>query len=171
MSEVVVDRLEPLGMIVLRGDPETLGAATREILALDVPDARMSRADARGRLVWMSPDELLFVGAYDEVPDIALRLREALGDAFATVAVVSDARAAFDLTGGDPRDVLAKLMPVDFGAMAEAEVRRSRMAQVAAACWREGAAWRVVCFRSVADYAEALLRNAAATPPPGLYRG
>ena len=41
------------------------------------------------------------------------------------------------------------------------EVRRSRLAQVAGAFWREGDGWRIVCFRSVGTYVETLLRNAA----------
>ena len=69
---------------------------------------------------------------------------------------------AFDLQGPGAQGALAKLCPVDFAALAPSEVRRTRMAQIPAAFWRHGDGWRILCFRSVAGYAEALLRNAAA---------
>ena len=163
MSEGAVTRVQGLGMVTLRGDPTELAAAIQDVAGLDLPDRRMSVAGEDGtRLLWMSPDELLLVCHYDDAPRLARELSEELVDAFATVVVVSDARAAFDVAGPDPEGALARLMPVDFGAMADGEVRRSRLAQVAAATWREGGAMRVVCFRSVADYVEAALANAAA---------
>ena len=158
MAEVA--RVHGLGMVTLRGDPAELADAA----GLPPPEMRMSaRADGEA-LLWMSPDELLLV--CDDAPARAAALVDALSGRFATVADVSDARAVFDVTGPDAAGTLAKLMPVDFGALAPEEVRRTRMAQVAAACWREGEGYRVVCFRSVADYADALLRQAAAAPAP-----
>ena len=163
MSNGSVERVRGVGMVTLRGDPAELGAVMRDVVGLDPPERRSSVAGEGGlRLLWMSPDELLLACAGADAPRLARALSEGLVDAFATVAVVSDARAVFDVRGGAPHAALARLMPVDFDRMAEGEVRRTRLAQVAAATWREGDAMRVVCFRSVADYVEAALRNAAA---------
>lgn len=160
MSEVTIEALPPLGMITLRGDLDVLGRALDAIGGPKIPAARM-RTEAQGRgCLWMSPDELLLTCAYEEAPDLAEKLTEALAGEFATVAVVSDARAVFALEG-DAVAVLSRLMPVDFDRLDAAEVRRTRMAQIPAAIWREGGGWRLVCFSSVAVYAEGLLRNAA----------
>ncbi|WP_298432031.1 sarcosine oxidase subunit gamma [uncultured Jannaschia sp.] len=160
MSDVTVEALPPVGMITLRGDLDTLGAAVADVTGCDRPDQRLRTEAGDHGCLWMSPDELLVTCGYDAAPEIAARLTDALGDAFATVAVVSDARAVFAMTGQGAEAVLARLMPVDFDRMAPTEVRRTRMAQIPAALWREGECWRVVCFRSVAGYAEGLLRNA-----------
>ncbi|WGH78653.1 sarcosine oxidase subunit gamma [Jannaschia ovalis] len=160
MPDVTITALPPVGMVALRGDPELLGRAVAEIAGPGTPAARM-RTEAQGRgLLWMSPDDLLLTCDYAEAPALAERLAAALAGDFATVAVVSDARAVFALEGA-VEDLLARLMPVDFARLAPAEVRRSRMAQIPAAIWREGEGWRLVCFRSVAGYAEGLLHNAA----------
>ena len=168
MSEtngVRVERRAGVGMILLRGAQDELGRACEEAAGLAAPERRLSTGADGRRLLWMSPDELLLVCDADEVSDLSDRLRDALGradDPFFTVADVSDARAVFDLDGPGVEHVIASAMPVDFARLAPVEVRRSRLAQVPAAIWREGGGIRLVCFRSVADYVEALLRNAAA---------
>ena len=74
-------------------------------------------------------------------------------------------RGPCSISGGAfAREVLGKLMPVDFSADAfgPGQIRRSRMAQVPAAVWMTGEdAFRVVCFRSVAQYVFDLLKTAA----------
>jgi len=47
------------------------------------------------------------------------------------------------------------------------QFRRTRLAQVAAAIWRHETGFDVVCFRSVSDYVEGLLRNAATAKQTG----
>ncbi|MEM9798307.1 MAG: sarcosine oxidase subunit gamma family protein [Pseudomonadota bacterium] len=162
MADLTISSVTDLGMITLRGDLEVLGRQTRAFAGCAAPEQRMSTASDGRRLLWMSPDELLLTCPAAESKTMVASLRAAFGDGFATVVEVGDARAVFDLAGADVPGMLAKLMPVDFDRMAETEIRRSRLAQVPAAIWREGAVWRLVCFRSVARYAEALLRNAAA---------
>lgn len=59
---------------------------------------------------------------------------------------------------------MGKLAPVDLSAEAfqPGQIRRSRLAQVAGAFWMDDAeTFRVVCFRSAADYAFKLLKVAA----------
>ena len=82
-----------------------------------------------------------------------------------TLAVnVSDARAVFRISGAHSRDVLAKLAPVDLSpdSFTPGMIRRTRLAQVPAAFWIEdGDSFRLVCFRSVAQYVFDLLKTAA----------
>jgi sarcosine oxidase subunit gamma len=62
------------------------------------------------------------------------------------------------------REVIAKLAPVDMSADAftPGMVRRTRLAQVAAAFWMDDARTvRVVCFRSVAAYMFGILSMSA----------
>ncbi|MEN8917520.1 MAG: sarcosine oxidase subunit gamma family protein, partial [Octadecabacter sp.] len=78
---------------------------------------------------------------------------------------VSDARAVFTVSGDGARDVLARLCPVDLhpDSFGLGQVRRTRMAQIAAAFWMHDDGFDVVCFRSVADYAQGVLTRAATT--------
>ena len=76
-------------------------------------------------------------------------------------AVVSDARAVFRIQGPKADQVLAKLSPVDLGAMGPKELRRTRAAQVAAAFWMADGGYTLVCFRSVASYVMGLLTHSA----------
>jgi sarcosine oxidase, subunit gamma len=75
--------------------------------------------------------------------------------------VVSDARAVFRIEGAKADQVISKLAPVDFAKLAPKELRRTRTAQVAAAFWREGDGFTLVCFRSVASYVMGLLSHSA----------
>ncbi|MEM7441658.1 MAG: sarcosine oxidase subunit gamma family protein, partial [Pseudomonadota bacterium] len=77
---------------------------------------------------------------------------------------VSDARAIFQVSGPIAREVLAKLAPVDFSreAFRPGQFRRSRLAQVPAAIWADDEdIFRIICFRSVAEYVFNLLKVAA----------
>ncbi len=159
MSEIVIAAARDIGMITLRGEISALAKA----VGMTAPAQRMSVKSEDCRLNWMSPDELLLICPHEEVAQRVTDFARALEGEFATVADVSDARAVFDVTGGGAEIALAHLMPVDFASLAPEEVRRTRMAQIPAALWREGGGWRVVCFRSVALYAEALLKDAAET--------
>jgi sarcosine oxidase subunit gamma len=78
---------------------------------------------------------------------------------------VSDARCLFRLSGGPVREVLAKLTPADLhpDAFGPGEVRRTRLAQAAAAFWMPDAGTvELMAFRSVGTYVFDLLSNAAA---------
>ena len=160
------------GMITLRGDHALLGAALQSVLDLSAPGVRQVVAGNGAQVLWMSPDELLVITGYDAAPGIAVELEAALGDAFATVAVVSDARALIRLSGAQVRDVLAKLCPVDFSSFPVGSLRRTRAAQVAAAVWRDSDdGWSLICFRSVAGYVwEALVTVAQPGGEVALYR-
>lgn len=161
------------GMITLRGDlhSDIVSKAIFEITGCAVPAQRcVERADTCA-VAWMSPDELLIFCPYSSVANKEARLSRAVAEEFATVVNVSDARAVFDISGPAWRDALAKLCPVDFVALTEGEIRRTRAAQVAAAIWVSGPEdVRLVCFRSVSGYVFDLLCTAAAPgSEPALY--
>lgn len=156
-----------VGMVTLRGDAADKGfaAAVKKTCGLALPEQRSINRKGGKTLIWMSPDEFLLVLPHGAADAEVAALEKALEGVHSLVVNVSDARAVFDVSGGQARDVLAKLFPVDLSkeAFGEGMIRRSRMAQVAAALWMEGPEqFRVVCFRSVGQYAFDLLCTAAA---------
>jgi sarcosine oxidase subunit gamma len=67
----------------------------------------------------------------------------------------------FRIEGAKADQVLAKLCPADLGALEPGELRRTRVAQVAAAFWADEAGFTLVSFRSVAGYVMGLLEHSA----------
>jgi sarcosine oxidase subunit gamma len=168
MSEplATVTRVPHQGMVTIRGDLQDadLGQVITDCTGHALPAPRQRSGGAETALAWMSPDELMFFCPADAATDHARRLAEAFGDRFALAVDVSDARVTFALSGPHWREVLAKLSPANLapGALGESELRRTRLGQVPAALWQTGPdSAQVMVFRSVADYAEALLVNAA----------
>jgi sarcosine oxidase, subunit gamma len=160
-----VREIGPLGMIILRAKAlKTLDKAIKAAVGTKVPGPRRIETLGDRACGWMSPDEYLLILPYAEVQQALAALAKALAKEHHLAADVSDARAVFRVEGKMAQQVLQKLMPVDFDRLAPAELRRTRMAQVAAAVWRDGDGFTVVCFRSVARYAFDLMQNAAGTP-------
>lgn len=169
-----VTRSEPLGMIALRGalSDERLRAAVQAVTGVPVPDPlRIEGTSAQGA-AWMSLDELLLFVTRDQIAAAVARLDEALAGTHHLVLDVSDLRAVLRIDGLAAREVLAKLTPADLHpeAFGPGAFRRTHLGQVAAAIWLEGQGARVLCFRSVADYALALLRQSAADGAVGFFR-
>ena len=162
------------GMITLRGDLASplLAEALRAQTGCAVPGQRRLSTGARGKVAWMSPDELLVMVEYSRAGVVAEGLNAALKEGFFTAANVSDARAMISLTGDQARNVLAKVCPVDFHDFPVGQGRRTRLGQVAAAIWREGEdRWTLVCFRSVAGYVWGVLETVSKPGGEvGLYR-
>ncbi len=160
------------GMITLRGDlaSKPVRAAVKSIAGLDLPEpTRIKMSDTHG-LCWMSPDELLILCPYAEVSTHLAAITGALAKHHHLAVDVSDARALFRVCGPAAREVLAKLCPVDLapGAFTPGMFRRTRMAQIPVAFWIEDDnCFRIICFRSVAQYAFDLLK-AAAQPGSGV---
>lgn len=168
-----VAEIAGLGMITLRGDLRDPGisGALGGVFGTDGPAIRQIIATDAGALAWMSPDEALILCPMPEVPARLAALQDALRDQFATVADVSDARAVFEISGPGAREALSKLTPMDLhpGTFGPGEMRRTRLAQVAAAVWMpEPDRIRLICFRSVAQYVADLLHLSAA--PGGALR-
>ena len=158
-----VQEIGPLGMISLRAGPEVkaLAKAIKAAVGTGLPAQRRIVVAGDRAAGWMSPDEYLLVMPYAETEAAMAAILKAMGAEHHLAAVVSDARAVFDVTGGKADQALLKLMPVDIGQMAPDELRRSRAAQVAAAFWAIDGGYRVVCFRSVAGYMMGLLTHSA----------
>ena len=154
------------GMITLRGDlaDKALVKAASAASGARVPGQREAQVKGDSGLVWMSPDELLVLCPYGEVGKRAAAMAQALAGTHALAVNVSDARAVLRVTGAAAREVLAKLCPVDLApqSFAPGQIRRTRLAQVPAALWMDGDdSFRIVCFRSVAQYAFDVLKAAA----------
>ena len=161
---VYVSEAPATGMITLRGDLADAGVqkAVKSVMGAGVP-ATLAVTDADvGQILWMSPDELMIVCAYDQADQVVADLIAALGETHSMVVNVSDARAVFDLNGSATFEIIAKLAPIDMKSMQAGTVRRTRFAQIPAAFWMtSNDSARIICFRSVAEYMFNQLRNSA----------
>ncbi len=158
-----VREMGPVGMITLRAKPDAAGleAAIRDCIGTEVP-SRRAILHANGRAAgWMSPDEFLLIMPYGETESALARIATHMTGAHHLAVPVSDARAMFRIEGARADAVMMKLAPADLDALAPGELRRTRVAQVAAAFWRDGDGFTLVCFRSVARYAFDLLSVSA----------
>ncbi len=158
------------GMITLRGDLSDAGLkkAVKTATGLAVPAQRQVAQKGDTAVAWMSPDELLIMVPYAEAAQKAADLAGALSGQHTLVANVSDARAVMRISGAGCREVVAKLAPVDMspGAFEPGQIRRTRIAQIAAAFWMtDNETMELVCFRSVAQYAFDVLVQASKNGP------
>jgi sarcosine oxidase subunit gamma len=154
------------GMITLRGDlsDKVLAKAVKDATGQNIPGQREALVSGDTGVCWMSTDELLVLVPYAEVEAKLAAMSNALSGTHALAVNVSDARAVFSISGASAREVMGKVSPVDLSteAFQPGQIRRSRLAQVAGAFWMDDAeTFRVVCFRSAADYAFKLLKVAA----------
>ncbi|MBU0780224.1 sarcosine oxidase subunit gamma [Loktanella salsilacus] len=160
------------GMITLRGDlaSSKIRSLCKDLVGLPAPAPREVQVKGDAAVLWMSPDELLFVLPYGSVADSLARIAKVLKGQHHLAVDVSDARTMLRVDGPFAREVIAKLAPVDLypGAFGEGQVLRSRLGQIAAAFWMSGPqTFEVICFRSVAEYAFDLLAASAAAGPVG----
>lgn len=147
----------PVGQITLRGDLSSpaLQAAVTAGTGVGVPGPLMAAFDEGTGAVWMSPDELLLLTAYDEAEALLAALGKALAGEHHMAVNVSDARAVIALEGAGVAEVLAKGAPLDLSeaAFPSGTARRTHIAGVAVGFWRKGAQeWEIVCFRSFARH-------------------
>lgn len=158
-----IREIGPLGMITLRAKPDVSGLAEaiRAAVGTDVPAVRKIAVNGEKAAGWMSPDEYLLILPYGETGAALAAIGEALKGQHYLAETVSDARAVFRIEGAKADQVLAKLSPVDFATLEANELRRTRAAQVAAAFWKDGDGFTLVCFRSVASYVMGLLSHSA----------
>ena len=156
-----IARQDGLGMILIRADLTRAGDAIAEGTGLAIPQTTRITTDGSRSLGWMSPDELLLIRPATERPEALAALEQALMGEHALIADVSDMRAVFDVTGPHAADVIAKLSPTDLAAIPPDGLRRSRAAQTAVAFWHLPDGFRIIGFRSTADYLSTVLKNAA----------
>ena len=153
-----------VGMITLRGDlaSEGVAKAVKAATGADMPGQGEIIEGAKGRAGWMSPDELLLVVDHAKAVDVVAAASKSLAKEHALVVNVSDARAVYRVTGDAVREVLAKLSPADTAAMVPGQIRRTRIAQIPAAFYlTDEKTAELICFRSVAQYAFDILKDAA----------
>ncbi|MDZ7904854.1 MAG: sarcosine oxidase subunit gamma family protein [Cypionkella sp.] len=153
----------PLGMISVRAKADVAGldGAIKAATGCAVPPQRQILRNGDCLAGWMSPDEYLLIMPIGQVDAALDAIAKAMAGQHHLAVDVSGARAVFSIDS-HARSVLAKLSPTDFDAMKKGELRRTRLAQVAAAFWLDGDAATVVCFASVAQYVFDLLSHAAA---------
>ena len=161
-----ITEIGPLGMITLRGDLNSTAIrnSATAVSGVDYPEARHCNCVGERGIAWISPDELLVMCHYAEVPSALEKITKTLGSAHGLAVNVSDARAVFQVRGSRAREVMAKLAPVDLSPdeFTPGMFRRTRLAQVPAAFWmRDAETFQVICFRSVAQYVFDLLKVAA----------
>ena len=166
-----------VGMVTLKADlsDKTVAAAILAVTGFKMPGQRLILQNVEGAVGWMAPDELLIVCPHAGAPQVVAELDAKLKGTHHLALNVSDARVVFDIAGHGAREVLAKLAPVDLHPdhFQPGQLRRTRIAQVAAAFWMTGDdAFRLVTFRSVARYAFDLLAVSARTGGEvGYFRG
>lgn len=173
-ASVTVKDMGAQGMVTLRGDlgNEAVASVVRKVTGLVMPAQREIRRGKSGAVAWMSPDELLLLLPDGKAGAAVAEITKALDGRHHLVVDVSDARALFAVEGPWAREVIAKCSPADLhpDSLPEGEIRRSRLGQVAAAFWCEGDDnWRVIVFRSVRQYAQALLERSVEDGPVGLF--
>ena len=160
-----IREIGPLGMISLRCDlsEKSLPALIKSITGAKLPAPRRIEVKDNMAAGWMSPDELLLILPYNNVAKALDTIGKKLVGIHHLAVDVSDARAVFRIEGPQAIDVLMKLAPVDFASLAAGELRRTRVAQVAAAFWKDSDGFTLVSFRSVAGYVMGLLEHSAQT--------
>ena len=164
--QVAVRDAGPTGMITLRGDlgsPEFTRVLT-DVTSCGMPEPRQMITQGAISVLWMSPDELMILCSYADAPGMTAKLADGFGSSHTLAINVSDARTVFDLKGVPLSDVLAKLTPANLSpeALPIGEVRRTKIAQVAAGFWFTGEdSAQLICFRSYAPYMLKLLSTAA----------
>ena len=165
-----IREIGPLGMISLRCDfaEKALPALIKSITGTKLPAQRKIEINGDTAIGWMSHDELLVILPYKDVAKALDIIGKKLEKLHHLAVDVSDARAVFRIDGPKATEVLMKLAPVDFAALSPQELRRTRVAQVAAAFWKDGDGYTLVSFRSVAGYVMGLLEHSA-TPGSELF--
>jgi sarcosine oxidase, subunit gamma len=160
---VSIREIGPLGMISLRckHDVKALPKTIKTAVGVVMPGVRKIVQDGAFAAAWMAPDEVLLILPYAQVSNTLANIAKALKGEHHLAADVSDARAVFRIEGPAAADVLMKLTPADVARLEPGELRRSRVAQVAAAFWLQDSGYTVVCFRSVAGYVMGLLEHSA----------
>ena len=158
-----IREIGPVGMISLRCDlaEKALPALIKSIVGTKLPSSRRIETKDEKAVGWMSPDELLLILPYNDVAKALDTIGKKLALIYHLAVDVSDARAVFRIEGPKADEVLMKLAPVDLANLAVGELRRTRVAQVAAAFWKDADGFTLVSFRSVAGYVMGLLEHSA----------
>ena len=127
---VTIREIGPVGMITLRAKPDAAGLAkaVKAAVGTGLPEVRRIVTEGDRACGWMSPDEYLLVLPYAAVGGALEAIGKAMAGAHHLAVDVSDARRV-PVEGQKPIRCW-QAVAVDFGALAPAELRRTRAAQV-----------------------------------------
>lgn len=172
---VEIRKLDPIGMIAIRGDAESPSLQNAlKLLGVTVPGKCEIIGGPDLHAAWMAPDEVLVMLPTDQVRNATEKLGSALqGEHFLCVDV-SDMRTCVEVSGHGSRDLLAKGTPADVSpeAFRVGQFRRSRFAQIQAAFWLvEERTVRMLCRRSETDHLLSWLQEMAPTEGRPLFFG
>ncbi len=157
-----IREIGPIGMITLRAKGmKGIDKVVKAAVGTKLPGTRRIEMSGDNACAWMSPDEYLLILPYSAVAAALATIATAMKGEHHLAVDVSDARAVFRIEGDKAADVLRKLAPVDFDNLRPGELRRTRVAQVAAAFWQVDGGFTLVSFRSVAGYVMGLLTHSA----------
>ena len=170
---VEIRKLDPIGMIAIRGDAESPSLQNAmKLIGVAVPGKREIVGGPDLHAAWMAPDEVLVMLPVEQVRDAVGKLESALqGEHFLCVDV-SDMRTCVEVSGYGSRDLLAKGTPVDVSpeAFRIGQFRRSLFAQIQAAFWLVGEQTvRMLCRRSETDHLLSWLQEMAPTDGSPLF--
>ena len=162
-----------VGIVVLRGDAEAIGAAVHATLGLSLPRSvgqtavGQTAATADITALWQSPDEWLLLTAPGGQTGVIDRLTPALDGLHQQIVDVSDYETTIEIAGPATRPALAKLIALDLHprAMAAGQAVATTLGRSTIRLWlvRDGDAgplFRLVIRRSHADYVWCLLAEA-----------
>ena len=159
---------EGLSIVNLRGDPSNAGFRERVqgVIGIDLPEVGRTIVSARGRVVWVGPDDWFLVGAQEPAVDTVRRLHDALAGIHHAATDVSGGYTVLHLSGVPVLDVLAHGCPLDlhprvFGVDACAG---SHFFKASVWLWKASAAseFELLVRRSFRGYVEALLARCSA---------
>ncbi|HJS90836.1 MAG TPA: sarcosine oxidase subunit gamma family protein [Steroidobacteraceae bacterium] len=163
-SSPILRQLPPALRLVLRGNPQVIGAA---LTALGLPageaPCRASRSQDRAAL-WLGPDERLLIGPAEAAAEITDRLHHALAGTAHSLVEVSHAFVAFEVLGPRAAATLNAGCPLDLDAASfpPGMCTRTVLAKAQIVLWRTGPeVFRVETARSFAPYVTRLLALAA----------
>lgn len=147
----------PVGQVTLRSDlaSGTVRGAVKAAVGVEAPEPLRASFEGGKGAVWMSPDELLLLTAYDQAGELVEGLEAALSGTHHMAVDVSDARAVLALGGARVAEVLAKGAPIDLSpdAFSVGTARRTHIGGIAVAFWRKTEEdWEIVCLRSFARH-------------------
>jgi sarcosine oxidase subunit gamma len=141
-------------------DSKEIAAVIKSVVGLSIPDCRKFLIQKDFQIYWMSHDELLVKGAYNNIRSTEIKLTAKLKNTHSSVINISDSRTFFDIEGSGVQNVLGKLCPVDLSPtlFKVGDFRRTRMAQASVALsFLSPDKFQVMCFTSVKDYIYKLL--------------
>ncbi|WP_299191892.1 sarcosine oxidase subunit gamma [uncultured Litoreibacter sp.] len=121
----------------LSGAEKAVSTALKKAIGAGLPDVGRAVTGKTGEVLWTGQGQYFVLDG--KVP----KLKAAVTDQ-------SDAWACVALEGGGATDVMARLCPLDFGAMDEGDVARSMVGHMMAVIVRRSDGYDLMVFRSMA---------------------